>query len=103
MPEDPMTRVVLGHLRLAQAAAEKDEKAQRKLRTEAGDAFKEAVKLDGKRAVPHRELGLYYLNEQDLRQACKELRRYAELAPRADDVDRVQDYILELKRGGNCR
>jgi hypothetical protein len=103
MPEDPMTHVVLGHLRLAQAGAEKDEKEQRRLRTEAGDAFKEAVKLDGKRPVPHRELGLYYLNEEDGRQACKELRRYAELAPHADDADHIQDAILELKRGGHCR
>jgi len=103
MPEDPEARSLQGRLRLAQAAAAKDPGEQKRLRAEAGDALREAVKLDPTRPDPHRELGLYLHDEQDLKGACKELKRYVELARHADDTERIRDYILELKKDGYCK
>lgn len=103
MPEDPETRYLKGRLRLAQADAEKDPESQRRLRGEAADAFREAIELDGGRPDPHRELGLLLYQQEDFARSCLELRRYAELAPDAEDAPRVRDYVLELQKDGYCR
>jgi predicted Zn-dependent protease len=103
MPKDSLTRVYLGRLRIAQAAEEKDEKQQAQLRTEAGEAFKQAVQLDPKLSGPHRELGIFLHNQEDYKGSCRELRRYVELAPQADDADDMRAHIAELKSGGYCR
>jgi predicted Zn-dependent protease len=107
MPDDPVTFYYLGHLRLAQAGADdvkKDEKAQQRLRAEAGDAFREAVRLGPKLAGPHRDLGLLLYEEgKDSKGACRELRRYTELDPEADDADAIKDTIQKLKKGGHCK
>lgn len=103
MPEDPVTRAYIGHLRLAEAEAEKDEKTQQRLRAEAGDNFREAVRLGPKLAATHRDLGLFLLEEKDFKGACREMKRYAELALRdADDLESVQDLVRKLKKDGHC-
>jgi predicted Zn-dependent protease len=103
MPQDPLTRVYVGRLRIAQAAESKDEKEQARLRDEAGESFRKAVQLDPKLSGPHRELGIYLHNQGDYKGSCRELKRYVELAPEADDADEMRDHIAELKRGGYCR
>jgi len=103
MPKDSLTRVYLGRLRLAQAGEEKDEKQQARLRTEAGEAFQQAVQLEPKLSGPHRELAIFLHNQEDYKGSCRELRRYVELAPDADDAEEMKDHIAELKSGGYCR
>jgi len=103
MPKDALTRVYLGRLRMAQAGEEKDEKEQKRLRTEAGEAFRKAVELEPKLSGPHRDLGIYLHNQEDYKGSCRELKRYVELAPDADDADDMRAHIAELKRGGYCR
>ena len=103
MPEDPVTHAFIGHLRLAQAEAEKDEKAHRRLRSEAGDAFREAVRLGPKVAGVHRDLGLFLLAEKDEKNACRELRHYLELAPDAEDAAQARSTVAGLKKGGHCK
>ncbi|HEX7182185.1 MAG TPA: M48 family metalloprotease [Thermoanaerobaculia bacterium] len=102
MPEDPQTRYLRGRLRLAQAEAEKDSEAQRRLRGEAADAFREAIELDDKRPDPHRDLGLLLYLQEDFARSCAELRRYVKLAPDAEDTPRIRDYILELQKDKHC-
>jgi len=103
MPEDPETRFLMGRLRLAEADVEKDPENQRRLRLDAADAFREAIRMDADRPAPHRELGLLLYDQEAYREACTELGYYVELAPDADDADRVQDYVLELREDGHCR
>jgi len=103
MPEDGKTRFYIGHLRLAQADAAKDPGEQKRLRQQAGDAFREAIHLDAARPSPHRDLGILLYDQGELRDACREFKRYVELAPHADDAGQVQDYILELKKGKHCK
>ncbi|MFY9823430.1 MAG: M48 family metalloprotease [Thermoanaerobaculia bacterium] len=103
MPEDPETRFLQGRLRLAQAAAGADPASQRRLRRQAEDAFLQSIELDPRRAAPHRELGLLLYERHQLADACVQLRRYAELAPDADDLDHVEDRIEDLQRDGHCR
>jgi predicted Zn-dependent protease len=103
MPDDPLTRVYIGYLRLAQADAEKDEKAQRRLRAEAGDALREAVKLGPKLPIAHRELGHFLYEQQDYKGACRELRRYTELAADSEERDAVAEIVQKLKKGGYCK
>jgi beta-barrel assembly-enhancing protease len=103
MPKDALTRVYIGRLRVAQATEEKDEKQQARLRTEAGASFKKAVELEPKLSGPHRELGIFLHNQEDYKGSCRELKRYVELAPDADDADDMKAHIAELKSGGYCR
>ncbi|HEX6902441.1 MAG TPA: M48 family metalloprotease [Thermoanaerobaculia bacterium] len=102
MPEDPETHFLEGRLRLAQAAAAKEPGPQRRLRGEAENCFRKAIELDPRRPAPHRELGLLLYEREELRDACVQFRRYAELAPDASDTARIQDYVLEMERDGNC-
>ncbi len=102
MPEDPETHFLWARLRLAQAEAEKDPAVQDELRADARAALREATRLDPDRPAPHRELGLLAHRDGDGRTACRELRRYVQLAPDADDAPRVRDYLLELERDGEC-
>jgi predicted Zn-dependent protease len=103
MPEDPEIRFVMGLLRLAESDVEKDPENQRRLRLDAADAFREAIRLDADRPAPHRELGLLLYDQEAFREACTELGYYAELAPDADDAHRIEDYVLELRADGYCR
>ncbi|MES1211751.1 MAG: hypothetical protein ABUL63_05400, partial [Acidobacteriota bacterium] len=103
MPKDSLTRVYLGRLRMAQAAEEKDETQQKRLRTEAGEAFRQAVELEPNLSGPHRDLGIYLHDQEDYKGSCRELKRYVELAPDADDADDMREHIAELKSGGYCR
>ena len=100
-PEDPEIHFLKGKLRLAQAGAESPE-GQRRLRREAEDCFRKSIELDGRLAEPHRELGLLLYEQKDYRGACTQLRRYADLAPDADDTGHVQDRIAEMERFGGC-
>lgn len=102
MPEDPEARFLGGRLKLAQAAAEKDEAVEDRLRGEAAEAFREAIQLDPDRPLPHRELGLLLYGEGELEEACAAFRRYGELAPDAEDAGRFRDYVLEIERDGRC-
>jgi predicted Zn-dependent protease len=103
MPEDPETHFLKGRLRLAQAAADQDPASQRQLRREAEDSFLRAIELDPGRPAAHRELGLLLYERKQLADACVQLRRYAELAPEAEDADHVQDYVLEMQQDGHCQ
>ena len=103
MPEDPETHFLRGRLRLAQAAAGADPAGQRQLRRQAEDAFLQSIALDPHRAAPHRELGFLLYEREQLADACVQLRRYAELAPEADDLEHVEDRIQDLERDGHCR
>jgi predicted Zn-dependent protease len=103
LPKDPVTRMFLGRLRLAQADAETDPAEQGRLHEEAGKLFEEAVHLDPKRPSPHRELGIYLHDEKDYKGSCRELKRYVELAPDAEDTEEIRGFIGELKRDGHCR
>jgi tetratricopeptide (TPR) repeat protein len=122
MPEDPVTHLYLGRLRLAQAASAaseengKDEAAERRLRAEAGDAFREAVRLGPDLPDAHRDLGHYLFEEKDYAHACGELRSYldaigpadpdradsAEASGLAEDRERIQDIVEHLRQDGHC-
>jgi predicted Zn-dependent protease len=102
MPSDPETHFLRGRLRLAQAAGKSPKEAQG-LRREAEDAFHKAIELDARRPAPHRELGLLLLERKDLRGACAQLRRYQKLAPDAEDMEKVEDVVAALERGGGCK
>jgi beta-barrel assembly-enhancing protease len=103
MPADPEARYLEGRLKLAQAAAEKDGAAQARLQGQAATVFEEAIRLDPKRPSPHRDLGLLYAEKENWKGACRELKRYAELAPDTPDTERVRFYLLEMKREGHCK
>jgi predicted Zn-dependent protease len=103
MPGDPETHYLTGRLRLAEAAAEKGPPEQRRLRGEAEDSFRKAIELDPDRPAPHRELGLLLYERGARGEACTQFRRYARLAPEAEDTDRIRDYVLEMERDGDCR
>jgi len=101
-PEDPETHFLRGRLRLAQATAAGPVN-RRQLRRQAEDSFLQSIELDPRRAAPHRELGILLYERDQLADACLQLRRYAELAPEADDLDHVEDRIQDLERDGHCR
>jgi predicted Zn-dependent protease len=106
MPEDPETRFLVGRLRHKEATVEKDPVRGADLHRQAVESFRAAIRLDDRRPDAHRELGFLLADSgerNDRREACRELRRYVDLAPDADDTDRVDDYILELKHDGQCR
>jgi predicted Zn-dependent protease len=130
MPEDPLTQDNLGHLRLAQAASpdnEKNEAAQHRLRAEAGDAFRAAVRLGPDLPGVHLDLGNFLLAEKDDEHACRELQRFLEMVPepsghaepsersedaasvenaespeRSDDTEPVRETVRHLKQEGHC-
>jgi predicted Zn-dependent protease len=102
MPEDPETHALFGELHLARANAAKDESERGALRREAEAALREAIRLDPDHARAHRELGLLAYAGQDFETACVEFRQYLELEPRAEDAQRMRDYVLELERDGAC-
>jgi beta-barrel assembly-enhancing protease len=102
MPGDPETHFLRGRLRLAQAESASPV-SRRQLRRHAEDAFLQSIELDPRRAAPHRELGILLYERDQLADACVQLRRYAELAPDADDLEHVEDRIQDLEREGHCR
>jgi predicted Zn-dependent protease len=104
MPDDPLTRLYVGRLRVAQAEeSKKDEAAQRRLRAEAGDAFRDAVRLGPEIPGAHRDLGHFLVEEKEYGPACRELERYLDLAPdEAEDLDSIQDLVEHLEADGHC-
>jgi predicted Zn-dependent protease len=102
MPEDPEAWFLRARLRLAQADAEAEPEAKAARVAAAKDALHEAVRLDPDRPAPHRELGLLLYREGEMRGACRELGHYLELAPEAEDAERVREYVVELRRDGVC-
>jgi predicted Zn-dependent protease len=102
MPENPEAWFLRARLRLAQADAEPEPEAKAARVAEAKDALHEAVRLDPDRPAPHRELGLLLYREGEMRGACRELGHYLELAPEAEDAERVRDYVVELRRDAVC-
>ncbi len=102
MPDDPESHLIIGRLRLAQADNEKDPELVEQLRMEAAGAFRESIRLDPNRPLPHRELGLLAYRAEDFRTACVQFRHYVELESQAADVARMRDYVLELEREGDC-
>jgi predicted Zn-dependent protease len=102
MPEDPETHYLRGRLRLAQAV-DASPVSRRQLRRQAEDAFLQSIELDPRRAAPHRDLGILLYERDQLADACVQLRRYAELAPDADDLEHVEDRIQDLEKEGHCR
>ena len=102
MPDDPESHLLMGRLRLAQAENEKDLDRVQELRAEAADAFRESIRLDPDRPLPHRELGLLAYRAEDFGTACVQFRQYVELDSRAEDAARIRDYVLELEREDHC-
>jgi predicted Zn-dependent protease len=102
MPGDPETRLLIGRLKLAQSETIKDEAHKAQLRNEAMNDFREALRLDPERPATHRELGLLAYRNEDFATACVQFRQYIELDPRAEDAQRIRDYLLELERDGHC-
>ena len=102
MPDDPGVHLLIGELELKKAGIEKDSDLRHEMKTLAADAFREAIRLDPDRPAPHRELGLLAYNDEDFETACVQFRQYVELEPKAEDSDRLRDYLLELERDGYC-
>jgi predicted Zn-dependent protease len=99
---DPENHHLLGRLRLAEAAASDDPVARERLRVEAEDALRAAVRLDADLPGPHRELGLLLYEQGRLKNACTELRQFVELT-RNDADDQAFETLRELRAGGHCR
>jgi predicted Zn-dependent protease len=102
-PDDPETHDLQGRLWLALATGETEPAAQRQLRGEAEDSFLKSIELDPRRPIAHRELGLLLYDRRQYAEACVQLRRYAALAPEAEDVPHVQDQVQEMERDGRCQ
>lgn len=49
-------------------------------------------------AVPYKEKGLLQLQLRQFRQAAKDLKRYMELAPSAEDREEIEDYLKDIQR-----
>ncbi len=102
MPSDPETHYLKGRLKLERSEAEKEPDGRRRLRAEAMASFREAIRLDPNRPPSHREVGLLAYGDGDFATACVAFRQYLEIDPRADDAQRVRDYLLELERDHRC-
>lgn len=100
MPEDPQTHFLLARLRLAQAEAEPSPGARDAYFDDAEVALREAIRLDPDRPPAHRELGVLLHRRDRPEGACIAFRHYLELAPEAEDAQRIRDYLLELQ--GHC-
>lgn len=102
LAEDPVAHYQLGRLRLAQADATDDDDERAARRGEAEAALREAIRLDADYGPPHRQLGLALYARGDLTAACRSFGHYLELAPDADDAERMEDYRRELAAQGVC-
>lgn len=102
LPGDPVTHYQLGRLRLAQADAAADDDERLARRGEAAVSLREAIRLDAEYPEPHRQLGLLLYAAGDLAAACRSFAHYLELAPDADDAERILDYRRELAAQGVC-
>ena len=69
---------------------------------EDGDKVKATIFFRG-REITHRELGHYLYEQQDWKGACRELRRYTELAADSEERDAVAAIVQKLKKGGHCK
>lgn len=73
-----------------------------KLRNDDGDedlaiqTWLKAAKLAPRYAPTHRELGIYYMKQEQSRKAKRYLQRYLALAPRAQDRGYIKDYLRSL-------
>lgn len=102
MPDDPETQLLMGELKLKRADTAKESAERDELRLQAAAAFSAAIRLDAERPAPHRELGLMAYSDEAFDLACAEFREYVRLDPRAEDAERIRDYVLELEREGHC-
>ena len=101
-PEDPQAQLLLGTLRLKQAEGTKDAEARTALERDAVGAFEEALRLDPGSAEAHRQLGLFAFMHNQRPRACVHLERFVALAPKADEAAKVRDYLIELRKDGDC-
>ncbi|UCF67383.1 MAG: M48 family metalloprotease [Acidobacteriota bacterium] len=102
MPEDSETHFLIGRLRAQRAATAPSSHDGDAFESDALAAFQRAIELDADHALAHRELGLIAYRQQDFATACRQFRRYTELEPKADDAQRMRDYVRELERDGHC-
>ncbi len=102
MPNDPEVHFLAGRLKMKKAEAERDPATARRLEGEARDAFQHSIRLDPRRAGPHRGVGLIAYRNGEFAAACAEFRQYVELAPAAEDTDSIRGYILEMEQDGDC-
>lgn len=102
MPEDPEAHFLFALLLLKKAENEKDASEAGLLRRDAGNALREAIRLDPERPGPHLELGLLHYRMEEYASACIAFRHFIELDPKSEDAPRIRDYILELERDGYC-
>ncbi len=100
--EDPQAQLLLGTLRLKEAEGTKDPAARTALEREGVLAFEEAVRLDAGYAEAHRQLGLFAFLHNQRPRACVHLERFVALAPKADEAAKVRDYLIELRKDGDC-
>ncbi|HYL05675.1 MAG TPA: M48 family metalloprotease [Thermoanaerobaculia bacterium] len=98
MPKDWETRYLTGQLKFAQIDDGQSTETQNKLLAEATGEFREAVKLDPNRPLPHRALGLVLLSKEERKGGCSELRRYLKLAPQGKDNEKIHGLVA-----ANCR
>ncbi len=103
LPNDPMTVLYIGRLKMVQASKEKDAERRADLRAAAEDAFHEVVRLDPDNPEPHRELGMLAYRSKDFPIACSEFDLYLRLAPKDEESKVIGDYLRELQNGGRCR
>lgn len=94
MPKDWETRYLAGKLKLAQLDDAQDEGARQRLTSEAIGELREAAKLDPARPLPHRDLGVLLMLQDEHKAGCSELRRFLKLAPRdREDTVKVHELV----------
>ncbi len=47
-------------------------------------------------------MGLLAYRDGDFATACVSFRHYLEVDPKAEDAQRIRDYLLEMEREGRC-
>lgn len=103
MPDDPELPWLEARLWLLQSAEERDGERKRELRARAAEALHGLIRRDVDRPGPHRELGLLLYQDGDGKGACRELGHYLELEPEAEDAEKIEEYLAELRHDGQCR
>ena len=103
IPEDAEAHALMGQVKVKMAEAAKSAEERNRLRADAAESFREAIRLEPKHAAAHRELGVLAYREKDYVTACTELAAYLDLVPQAADAQTARDYLLELRRDGHCR
>jgi predicted Zn-dependent protease len=102
LPNDPIVHELKGRLALKKADAAPEAAAKAALKKAALASYRESIRLDPNRPVPHREVGLLAYRAGDFATACVEFGQYLELAGAAPDAQSIRDYRLELRKQGRC-